>query len=52
MSRSVIICEKPSVAEDFAKALKVPFSAADKKRGYFLNDSWAITWSLNYYELP
>ncbi|MBE6021802.1 MAG: type IA DNA topoisomerase [Cellulosilyticum sp.] len=48
MSRSVIICEKPSVAEEFAKALKVPFSAADKKRGYFLSDSWAITWSYGH----
>ena len=48
MSKSVIICEKPSVAEEFAKALKVPFSSADKKRGYFDNDKWAITWSYGH----
>lgn len=47
-NRSVIICEKPSVAEEFAKALKVPYSAADKKIGYFKGNAHIITWSYGH----
>jgi DNA topoisomerase-3 len=41
--KTLILTEKPSVAQDFAKALK-----AVKKNGYFENDRYYITYALGH----
>ena len=40
----IIICEKPSVARDIAKVLKV----GNKKQGYFEGNGYAITWAFGH----
>ena len=41
MAKKVIVTEKPSVAMEFAKALKINTS---RKDGYIESDEWIITW--------
>ena len=41
MAKKVIITEKPSVAMEFAKALKIN---TNRKDGYIESDEWIITW--------
>ena len=41
MAKKVIITEKPSVAMEFAKALKIN---TNRKNGYLESDEWIITW--------
>lgn len=52
MSKSLFIAEKPSVAQEFAKALKVNTS---RKDGYLESENTIITWCVGTsgdYELP
>lgn len=44
MGKKLIICEKPSVAREYAKTLGVN----TKKDGYFTNDEWIITWCVGH----
>ena len=44
MGKRLIICEKPSVAREYAKTLGVN----TKKDGYFTNDEWIITWCVGH----
>lgn len=44
MSKRLIITEKPSVAQQFAKTLKV----SGKQDGYIENDEWVITWCVGH----
>ena len=44
MSKKLIITEKPSVAQQFARALHV----SGKKDGYIENDEWVITWAVGH----
>ena len=39
--KKIIITEKPSVAQEFAKALKINVT---RKNGYLESDEWIITW--------
>ncbi|MEM3426851.1 MAG: DNA topoisomerase [Nitrososphaerales archaeon] len=41
---TLILCEKPSVAQDFAKALR-----AEKKAGYFENSEYVITYAFGHF---
>ena len=41
MGKSLLITEKPSVAMEFAKALKI---TTNRKNGYLESDKWIITW--------
>ena len=41
MAKKVIVTEKPSVAMEFAKALKIN---TNKKNGYLESEEWIITW--------
>ena len=41
MAKKVIVTEKPSVAMEFAKALKIN---TNRKDGYIESDEWIITW--------
>ena len=41
MAKKVIVTEKPSVAMEFAKALKIN---PNRKDGYIESDEWIITW--------
>ena len=41
MGKKLLITEKPSVAMEFAKALKITTS---RKNGYLESDTWIITW--------
>lgn len=45
MSKSLYISEKPSVASEFAKALKESFKRRD---GYFESESYVITWCVGH----
>jgi len=45
MSKKLIIAEKPSVAMEFAKALKIN---ANRKNGYLESDEWIITWCVGH----
>ena len=45
MSKKLIITEKPSVAMEFAKALKITTS---RKNGYLESDDWIITWCVGH----
>ncbi len=45
MSKKLIITEKPSVAMEFAKALKI---SANRKNGYIESDDWIITWCVGH----
>ena len=44
MAKSLIVCEKPSVAQQFAKTLGVN----GRKDGYIENDSYIITWCVGH----
>ena len=43
--KKLLITEKPSVAMEFAKALKVN---ANRKNGYLESDEWIITWCVGH----
>ena len=45
MSKKLLITEKPSVAMEFAKALKIN---ATRKNGYLESDEWIITWCVGH----
>ena len=45
MPKKLIIAEKPSVAMEFAKALKLN---ANRKNGYLESDEWIITWCVGH----
>ena len=45
MAKKVIITEKPSVAMEFAKALKIN---VNRKDGYIESDDWIITWCVGH----
>lgn len=45
MGKSLLITEKPSVAMDFAKALKI---TTKRKNGYLESDKWVITWCVGH----
>ncbi len=45
MSKKLIITEKPSVAMEFAKALKITTS---RKNGYLESTDWIITWCVGH----
>ena len=44
MGKSLIITEKPSVAQEFAKVLRV----SGRKDGYIENDEYVITWCVGH----
>ena len=45
MGKKLLITEKPSVAMEFAKALKIN---ANRKNGYLESDDWIITWCVGH----
>ena len=45
MSKKLLITEKPSVAMEFAKALKIN---SNRKNGYIESDDWIITWCVGH----
>ena len=45
MSKKLLITEKPSVAMEFAKALKIN---STRKNGYLESDEWIITWCVGH----
>ena len=45
MAKKLIITEKPSVARDFAKVLKINGAT---KQGYIESDEWIITWCVGH----
>ena len=45
MSKKLLITEKPSVAMEFAKALKIN---TNRKNGYIESDEWIITWCVGH----
>ena len=45
MSKKLLITEKPSVAMEFAKALKLNTT---RKNGYLESDAWIITWCVGH----
>ena len=45
MSKSLFIAEKPSVASEFAKALKINGRKAD---GYTENENYIVTWCVGH----
>ena len=45
MSKKLLITEKPSVAMEFAKALKLE---ATRKNGYLESGEWIITWCVGH----
>ena len=45
MGKKLLITEKPSVAMEFAKALKIK---ADRKNGYLESEEWIITWCVGH----
>ena len=45
MSKKLLITEKPSVAMEFAKALKI---IANRKNGYIESEEWIITWCVGH----
>lgn len=45
MSKKLLITEKPSVAMEFAKALKIN---TNRKNGYLESDEWIITWCVGH----
>lgn len=42
--KNLIVCEKPSVAADYAKILGV----YNRNDGYYENDTWVITWCVGH----
>lgn len=50
--KKILITEKPSVAMEFAKALKIN---TNRKNGYLESEEWIITlvcWAFSYYVIP
>ena len=45
MNKKLLITEKPSVAMEFAKALKIN---TNRKNGYLESDEWIITWCVGH----
>ncbi len=45
MGKKLLITEKPSVAMEFAKALKI---TANRKNGYIESNDWIITWCVGH----
>ena len=45
MSKKLFIAEKPSVAKQFAAALKENFSSSN---GYMESDSYIVTWCVGH----
>ena len=45
MSKKLIITEKPSVAMEFAKVLKIN---SNRKNGYIESDEWIVTWCVGH----
>jgi len=45
LSKKLLITEKPSVAMEFAKALKI---TTNRKNGYLESDNWIITWCVGH----
>ena len=45
MNKKLLITEKPSVAMEFAKVLKV---GTNRKNGYIENEEWVITWCVGH----
>ena len=45
MGKKLLITEKPSVAMEFAKALKIN---TNRKNGYIESDNWIITWCVGH----
>ena len=45
MGKKLLITEKPSVAMEFAKALKI---TTNRKNGYLESDKWIITWCVGH----
>ena len=45
MGKKLLVTEKPSVAMEFAKALKVN---ANRKNGYLESETWIITWCVGH----
>ena len=45
LSKKLLITEKPSVAMEFAKALKI---TTNRKNGYLESDQWIITWCVGH----
>ena len=45
MSKKLLVTEKPSVAMEFAKALKI---RTQRKNGYLESDEWLITWCVGH----
>ena len=45
MSKKLLVTEKPSVAMEFAKALKI---SSNRKDGYIESDEWIITWCVGH----
>lgn len=45
MSKKLLITEKPSVAMEFAKVLKI---TANRRNGYIESDEWIITWCVGH----
>ena len=43
--KKILITEKPSVAQEFAKALKIN---VNRKNGYLESDEWIITWCVGH----
>ena len=51
LGKKLLITEKPSVAMEFAKALKI---TTNRRNGYLESEKWIITWCRTFsnYELP
>ena len=45
MGKKLIITEKPSVAMEFAKVLKI---STNRKNGYIESEDWIITWCVGH----
>ena len=45
LGKNLLITEKPSVAMEFAKALKI---TTNRKNGYLESDKWIITWCVGH----
>ena len=45
LGKKLLITEKPSVAMEFAKALKI---TTNRKNGYLESDNWIITWCVGH----
>ena len=45
MGKKLLVTEKPSVAMEFAKALKI---MANRKNGYIESEEWIITWCVGH----